>query len=325
MKRFFANTITVCALCLGIGLPWTTSFANPVVEQWDSWLLGQTVTPKPQVSAQSYIITDAHSGQILLGQQIHLQRNCASLTKLMTALIVVENHTNLDEVVSVPPEAPAVDPKKMGLRTGDHMTLRSLIKGALIESANDAAMALAITTGGDKTTFVNLMNQKAKVLGMLDTHFTNPIGFDDDSPVSSAQDIATLSFYVMRNPVLHDIVGTSSAQVTNADGTYHFLLKTTNDLLGQNGTIGIKTGSTPEAGETLALDVRRDNLEVIIVLFGSLDRFADGRTLTTYALNHFVTKTFALPVPQFNPANLFSAKSLWAGLKWLPFSLTVAK
>jgi serine-type D-Ala-D-Ala carboxypeptidase (penicillin-binding protein 5/6) len=262
----------------------------------------QTLNQRPEVTASSYVIMDAKSGQLLLAQQPHAKRNPASLTKMLTALIVVEHTVDLDQMVTVPDEATQVDPTKMGLRSGEQISVRNLLKGMLVSSANDAAFSLAIWMSGSVPAFVQLMNQKALVLGMADTTFTNPVGFDEVGHVSSAYDIALVSWHIMQKPLLCEIVNTAEEDITGTAGRtiWHHIIST-NKLLGTGGVVGIKTGMTQEAGETLSLDIEQDDHEWIVVLLGSQDRFGDGEILRDWVVNRydFQQAKFALPVFSF--------------------------
>ena len=156
--------------------------------------------------------------------------------------------------------------------------MRDLLYALLLPSNNDVAVALADGCLGSQSIAVSAMNSQAALWGLTDTHFANPHGLDDPSNYSTAHDLALLAKYAMTDPVLSQIVSTASFSFTSPDGqTYH--LKSTNQLLGQDGVTGIKTGSTDMAGENFIARATISGHQVITVVLGSRDRFADTHQL----------------------------------------------
>jgi len=243
--------------------------------------------PAPVIAADSAFIIDLASGKVLFEQNADKPRPIASLTKLMTA-IVARDSFGLDDIVTVSAHAAAQPPAKIWLRQGEHMTVEQLLHAALIASGNDAATALAEHFPGGIESFVAAMNAKAKTLGLRHTHFANPIGFDDAENYSSARDISLLAQRVLRDPVLRGIVETAKENLESADGIAH-AFHSTNHLFGSYLDIrGLKTGTTPAAGQCLAAIARGDQgNDVLAIVLDSPSRFNETKIMLEWALaNH---------------------------------------
>ena len=230
----------------------------------------------PQVHARAYVIADGQTGQVLAQYHQRAQVPIASLTKLMTVLLTVER-TKPTDVVTVAPAAAAVGESSIDLRAGERMTVRDLLEGALIQSANDAADALAYYVGtGSETRFVALMNQRARQLGLSDTHYVRPDGLDAPGHVSSARDVTTLARLLMRRPLVRSIVDRQRATITGGR-----ILHTWNDLLATfPGVFGVKTGHTSAAGWNEVASVDRRGVVVYGTILGSPDRSTRNADLT---------------------------------------------
>lgn len=226
----------------------------------------------PDVTAESYLVYDVTADQVLMARSPDTARPPASLTKLMTALLVFE-HAGLEDTVTVVPDD-LVGGAVMGLRANEEVSVRDLLWGLLLPSGNDAAMALARHVGGDVDSFVEQMNARSRQMGLDATQFANPHGFDQAEHISSARDLLTVTLALWPNAEFRSIVGT--AEIT-MDGRE---LRNTNEWLRRvDGAVGVKTGTTDLAGECLIAAVERDGHTVILVLLGSKDRYADAETL----------------------------------------------
>ena len=159
----------------------------------------------PPVHASAYVIEDARTGEVLASSHAHEHLPIASLTKMMTVLLTLEHH-KLTDVVTVDRRAAIVGESTINLRPGEQLTVRDLIKGALIQSANDAAAALALSISPDFASFARLMNAKAAALGLHDTHFVRPDGLDVPDHYSSAADMTKLARVLMRRPFVRATV-----------------------------------------------------------------------------------------------------------------------
>jgi D-alanyl-D-alanine carboxypeptidase (penicillin-binding protein 5/6) len=200
----------------------------------------------------------------------------ASLTKLMTALLVQERG-GLDDVATVGRAAAAETGTRIGLKAGDKVRVRELLAAALIQSANDACHALADWAAGDQARFVALMNQRAKQLGLNHTHFANACGHDQARHRASARDLALLAKRAMEAPLIAQLVALPSQSIGTADGLRHFQLTNRNALIGRYpGAQGIKSGFTAQAGKCLIALAQRDDHRVLLVMLNAANRWWDA-------------------------------------------------
>jgi serine-type D-Ala-D-Ala carboxypeptidase (penicillin-binding protein 5/6) len=221
----------------------------------------------PQVKARAWLVQNAATGEVLLAHSAREQLPIASITKLMTVLVTLE-HARLDDVVVVAPAAARIGGSTINLRAHERVMVRDLVEAALIQSANDAAWALALHVGdGSAARFARLMNAKAADLGLEETHFVRPDGLDIAGHVSSARDVTLLARTAMRKPAIRDVV----AQATEVAAGRR--LHTWNDLLGSYpGLIGVKTGHTSNAGWSQVAAARGRGLTVYATIIGSPSR-----------------------------------------------------
>lgn len=234
-----------------------------------------------EVSAHSAVVLDVATGVALFTKNEREHRSIASLTKLMTAILVLEQyHNQLDTSATIPSLAMEVEGSRMFLLSGEEMTIANLLRGLLIRSANDAAVTLANTVGGTQEHFVELMNRRAHYLGLENTHFTNPHGLDNPENYSTARDVAFLAKYALTFPFIRETVSLREETVFDVSGKFSHTLKTTNELLGTSFPIfGLKTGTTEEAGECFVGLATLDKRDFLIVLLGSENRFQDTKAL----------------------------------------------
>lgn len=258
-----------------------------------NYLIGPIRNPSMEdlkLNSKASIIIDTQSGRVLYSSDADKSLPTASLTKIMTALVTLDRFgTQLNFVATVPMEATKTTGSKMALYANERITIHNLLRGMLIESANDAAIALAYATAETPERFVALMNEKASQLGLTQTHFTNSVGFDNPQHYSTARNLAELSRVAMENQTFVDIVETSKITVRDISGKFIHPLATTNKLLGQyQNVIGVKTGTTDEAGESLVAAVRGDSgQKVIVVLLDSPNRFQEGKKALDWALKAY--------------------------------------
>ncbi len=236
---------------------------------------------RPSVSAASAILVDAGSGRVLYERDAHTRRLIASTTKLMTALVAVESTPDLQRVITVKPEYQA-EGSSMYLRPGETLTLEALLYGLLLQSGNDAALAIAGGCAGDVETFVDWMNEKAAELGMEDTHFANPNGLDAEDHYSTAWDMALLARAVLEHEILREMVSTRSIAIAGRTLSNH------NKLLWRyEGCIGMKTGYTEAAGRTLVSCAQRDGQTLICVTLRDPDDWDDHAALFDYGFDTY--------------------------------------
>jgi len=224
----------------------------------------------------------------------------ASLTKLMTAYIVLENPHSLSDTIRITPEMVNQEEPTGNLKPGELFKIKDLLYMSLIESSNDAAFALASgLTKGKVSSFVALMNAKAKELGMRNTFFTNPTGLDPDDPhgpinYSTARDLVKFARFLLKKPFLLETSVKRELKIHLADGTFHHLAKNTNRILNErvkwgNLIIGGKTGWTPKAGGCLLLILKQPTSHTFIVnvILGSENRFEEMKKLTNWVFSAY--------------------------------------
>lgn len=265
------------------------------------------------VYSPSCILMDASSGKILYEKNAKQVRYPASTTKIMTAILVLENCELTDvatvsrnAIHSIPP-----DYVTSNIKEGEELTIEQLLNVLLIPSANDAAVVLAEHISGSVSKFSDLMNEKAKEIGCENTHFVNPNGIHNKNHVSTAYDLALIGRYAMQNATFRKIVKKTqyTLPATNKYKKEDRTFKTTNDLLIKNTSksksnyyypdaTGVKTGYTGEAGNCLVSSAKRDNMEVIGVVLGAdftkeglSEKFLDSITLLNYAFDHYTIQT----------------------------------
>ncbi len=246
----------------------------------------------PRVSARHIFIVDRDSKTVLWekgGQDIVFP---ASTTKMMTALVALDAYS-LDQQIVVTKSYPLG--QYVGFRPGDKLTVDQLLYALLIQSGNDAAEILAENYTGGRAAFIAAMNQKAEDLKLFETRFVNPSGLDEYGQQSSAIDLARLADNAMQKIEFAKIVAMENAVITT-EGQDQYIVKNVNELLGiVPGVLGVKTGYTAGAGQSLVTLVNRDGHEVIISLLGSDDRFSDTKKLIDWVYQNF---TWVVPDPR---------------------------
>jgi D-alanyl-D-alanine carboxypeptidase (penicillin-binding protein 5/6) len=269
-----------------------TEGALPPVYVYSAYLKfvqwGVAQPPQPSLSAAAAIAIDARTGRILYHLQDTLHRLPASTAKIMTALVALSRRSpaaRMSVPAGVDTVTTAVDGSAMGLAPGETFTLHDLLYGMLLPSGNDAAYTIAQDVAGSQSAFVAAMNGMARQLGLRQTHFTNPTGLDDAGEYTTALDLAHLAQQALaRQPLFARIVRTETYTIPATAQHPAFSLQNLNQLLGAYpGAEGVKTGTTPQAGENLVGAATRFGHQAIVVVLGSSDRFADATALLDYA------------------------------------------
>ena len=233
-------------------------------------------------SASCAILMDADSHRVLYAQDIHQSRLIASITKLMTALVAVEAEPDLERVVTIQPEWLGSEGSSIYLQAGEQITLRGLLYGLLLQSGNDAAMAIACAVAGSQEDFVARMNQKAHELGMDHSSFANPSGLDHQNHYSTAYDMALLACACLEDDAVAEICATRSATVGSRTFANH------NRLLYQyEGCVGMKTGYTRQAGRTLVSAASRDGRTLVCVTLNDPNDWEDHTRLLDYGFSAY--------------------------------------
>jgi D-alanyl-D-alanine carboxypeptidase len=242
--------------------------------------------PPPLISGLSAAILEEPCGRTVYTLNERTTYPPASLTKMMTALVAAKKG-QMDQLITSPIDGGALsmatDGTVIGLTVGEQLTLRDLLYGLLMRSGNDAALAIAVAIGGSEAGFVQMMNEEAAALGLTDTNFTNPHGLDETSLYTSAYDIARIGIEVLRNPDLAQIVRTKEYTPTWDNGP----LENINLFLGQfDGAIGIKTGYTDTAGQTIVAAGERDGRTLVASVMHSGDNYVDAGALLDWAFGN---------------------------------------
>ena len=240
------------------------------------------------INSRAYVVIDRNTNLVLVGKNENQKRKMASTTKIMTAIIIIEN-CNLNETTEISKKSAGTGGSRLGLKLGDKITIRDLLYGLMLCSGNDCAVALAEYSSGSVEEFAKKMNQKAIDLGLTNTHFVTPHGLDSDEHYTTAYELAILSNYALKNETFAKIVGTKNYTVT-ING-YSKTLTNTNELLGNlNGVYGIKTGFTNGANRCLITACKRNNIDIICVVLGADTknwRTKDSINLIEYSFKNF--------------------------------------
>lgn len=237
----------------------------------------------PKILSKYAICIERTTGTILFENNAYEKTAMASTTKIMTSIIAIEKG-NLNDIVTVSKKAAQINGSRLELKENMQISLKDLLYGLMLRSGNDAAIAIAEHISGSTENFAILMNEKAKSLGMNNSHFVTPNGLDDDQHYSTAYDMAVLTNYALNNKVFAEIVGTKNTSI-NWNGNSREI-SNTNELLGNyNGVYGVKTGFTFGAGRCLISACKRDGLDVIVVVLGAntkKDRTNDSVKILNY-------------------------------------------
>ena len=237
------------------------------------------------ISAEAWMLVDDSTGFIISQKNADNKHFMASITKMMTCLLALENG-NMNDTLFITDDV--FINKDSWVKLGDGYQLADLVREMMMVSDNDAAYAIAKHIGGDTLTFYNMMNEKALYLGMDSTHFANPNGMPNDSNYSSASDLVRLSRYCMWDSAFAEIVSTEEADLPLIDGRHLECYNTNQLLYNYEGCIGIKTGFTRQAGNCLASAATRDGTTLYLVLLGSRSRssrFTESAILLDYGFN----------------------------------------
>ncbi len=241
--------------------------------------------PWRRVPAHSVLLKDMKTGRTLYEFESTKRLSPASLTKIMSALVILE-FGQLEDQVTVSRHASRAHKTHLRLRAGQVFRLDDLLKAMLIVSANDACVAAVEHVGGDEEKFVTLMNTKATALGLADTHFSNGCGFDAPDHYSTAEDLAKLSEHALQHPVFKQLVREEREIITPLNGHRSYLLRNTNRLLGRvPGVEGVKTGFTSRAGRCLIAKVSQDGNDLLVVILNSNRRWNTALSLINYGLH----------------------------------------
>ncbi|MFQ6131975.1 MAG: D-alanyl-D-alanine carboxypeptidase family protein [Armatimonadota bacterium] len=264
-----AQVLALCAVALTCGPPQAQAVDDPPVE------------------AQSVVLMDAADGTVLYERAARVSRYPASLTKILTAILVIEEG-ELDEIVTVGKRPAAVGESSISLADGEQIPLEHLLQAILIKSANDAASAAGEHLAGSVDAFVDVMNRRARELGATGTHFTNPHGLHDPDHYTTAYDLAVLTRHAMGLERFRELVATTRATIPWPGHKWDRVLINRNELLGKYpGVNGVKTGYTRAAGRCIVLSAKQGHLSIIGVLLKTEHLWRDARAFLDWALARF--------------------------------------
>ncbi len=251
-----------------------------------------------ELSAPSAVLMDANTGKILFEKNMHEQRPCASITKVMTLTLVMEaidsGKLHMDDVVTASAHAASMGGSDIWLEEGEQMTVDDMIKATAVASANDAAVALAEAVSGSENDFVTAMNEKAAALGMGDTTFKNCNGLDEEGHITSAYDVALMSRELIQHEKIYDY---TTIWLDNLRDGKTQIVNTNKLLRSYDGITGLKTGTTGDAGSCISATAQRGGLSLIAVILGAdsgKERFRDAAALLDYGFANFESKQLSL-------------------------------
>lgn len=282
MKKYFS--VILCIVIIAVSCPLGVSSAS----------LG--------ISASSAVVMVADTGEVLYEHNAHTQKSMASTTKIMTALLALEN-ADLKKEITVSEKDVAVEGTSMGLLPDDKVTFEGLVYGMLLQSGNDAANVTAVKLSGSVAKFVELMNRRAAEIGMSNTNFVTPSGLDAPGHYSTAYDMALLACEAIKNPDFRSISSQKQAVVYYGNPPYRRTLTNHNKLLGYyDGCIGVKTGFTKKSGRCLVSAAERDSVTIVAVTLNAPNDWNDHKILLDYGFEKTKNRqlndevTYSIPV-----------------------------
>ncbi|WP_028548712.1 D-alanyl-D-alanine carboxypeptidase family protein [Paenibacillus sp. UNC451MF] len=256
------------------------------------WPAAVQAAPPVSTHAEAAALIDVTSGRILYSQQGDKQMRIASLTKIMTAIVAIEN-SKLSDMVQVSKNAAGKEGSSIYLKLGEEMSMNHLLYGMMLRSGNDAATAIAEHVGGTVEGFAYMMNEEAKLIGMSRSSFKNPSGLDADGHYSTANDMAKLAAHALHNPVFQDIVKTKVKKAPNPNEAWDYSWLNKNKMLSlYEGADGVKTGYTKTAKRCLVSSATRNGQQLAVVTLNDGDDWADHAKLLDYGFKNFPLQQF---------------------------------
>ncbi|MBR2705018.1 MAG: D-alanyl-D-alanine carboxypeptidase [Clostridia bacterium] len=293
MKKKIFVVVTIIVLFFYYTIISNYSFADDEIDEESDDIESLIVSSNNidediNLNSRIAVAYDRESGRVIWGKDENKKTAMASTTKIMTAIIVIEN-CKLNEVVEISQKAAGTGGSKLKLKKGDKITVNDLLYGLMLRSGNDSAVALAEYVAGSVENFAELMNNKAKELNLKSTHFVTPHGLDDPNHYTTAYELAILADYALKNEIFSKIVSTKNCTIT-ING-YPRNICNTNELLGNYpGVYGVKTGFTNNAGRCLVTAVKNDKMDIITVVIQAdtkKDRTSDSIKLIKYIFNNY--------------------------------------
>ncbi len=238
-------------------------------------------------SSTSEIVMELNSNRVLYEHNIHSKKFMASTTKILTALVVI-NNMNMSDIITVTSKTIGVEGSSIYLEEGEKLTVKELLYGLMLRSGNDCAETLAVSCAGSIEAFAKLMNECARDIGAKNSNFVNPHGLHDDNHYTTAYDLALISCEAMKNDTFREIVGTKSVDISFSTRDYNRHLVNKNKMLKEfEGSTGIKTGFTKKAGRCLVSSCYRDGMELICVVLNSPQMFSRSKELLSGSFDKY--------------------------------------
>ncbi len=239
------------------------------------------------ISAQAYVLMDAETGKVLKSHNEQARLPMASTTKILTALVAIEN-SDVNKLVKIDKKAVGIEGSSIYLRQGEEMKMLDLLYGLMLRSGNDAATAIAIEVGGSVEGFADMMNKKAKEIGALNSHFDNPHGLDSKTHYTTAYDLALISSKALENDILSKICATKTHKVPANNVSNDRIFVNKNKMLSSyDGAIGLKTGYTKKCGRCLVSGAERDGVKLVSVVLNAPSMWLDSSNLLDYGFNNY--------------------------------------
>lgn len=239
-------------------------------------------------SAKAMCVLDRESGRVIYIKNGHEKLPMASTTKIMTAITVIENCTDLNKIITVDDSSIGIEGTSIYLRKDEQVKVKDLLYGLMLRSGNDSAMALACHIGGDLKGFTNLMNALALKIGAKDSHFDNPHGLDSQTHYTTAYDLALISAYALKNPTFKEIVSTKTHVIPETNKSDKRYLTNKNRLLSSlEGCCGVKTGFTSKAGRCLVSAIENENINAVCAVLNCGPMFEESADLLKQATNEY--------------------------------------
>lgn len=236
------------------------------------------------ISAQSAILIEQSTGTVIFSKNQDKQMKPASTTKILTAICALENG-ELSDVVTVSKKAADEEGSSMYIEAGEKITLEALVYGLMLNSGNDAAVAIAEHLSGDTIKFADLMNKKAKEIGVKNSNFVTPNGLDDENHYVTARDLAVITAYALNNPKFSEIVKTKTKIVLTENNVKKYLTNHNKMLSIYDGCIGVKTGFTKASGRTLVTAAEKNNIKLIAVTLNAPSDWNDHKLMLDYGFS----------------------------------------
>lgn len=264
--------------------------------------------------ARAMIVLEGNSNETLYSYNAHERLPMASTTKIVTAIVAIENCKNFDEKFQVSDKAVGMEGTSIYLKSGEKLNMRELLYGLILASGNDCAVAIAEYFESEEN-FVSMMNDLVTKLELNDTHFDNPHGLDSDTHYTSAYDLAVITAYALENPIFKEIVSTERMVIEPTEIYQARYLKNKNKLLFKyENNIGVKTGFTDKAGRCLVNAHEENGLEIISVVLNCQPMFEECERLTKLALDNYMMKEFIKPYNFVSKINIDSSKKSEIGV-----------